>query len=330
VLDDATRDFGKSEIALTRRFLQSAEGVLLGQVQRGHQQPLCALDELAVFEGLLRFADLGLERFELRVAAMRKRDRGLELARVDRFGQVRADAARDRALDKAGIVDAGDDDYGSSQTGVREVSGCSEAVEVGHLDVEQVQVGESLLGGRDRLFAVVDRADRLVAERAQPFGEPERDHRVILGDEDSHLTWRGKTTSARVPPRGIAASSKRPRSPWKANGGGQAKQRMASSAIRELVAHAARIQLASLTAASKFFVGWAQVSDRYAQAISNELLDGLHGQTGSSELVGRLATVSSRHLHEITTLPNHAVDHFNAELAKTPKSRKRTRAPTSA
>jgi hypothetical protein len=121
---------------------------------------------------------------------------------------------------------------------------------------------------------------------------------------------------------------KKPQSTAKANGGGKAKQRMASSAIRELVTHAARIQLASLTAASKFFVGWAQASDRYAQAISNELLDGLHGQTGSSELVGRLATVSSRHLHEITTLPNHAVDHFNAELAKTPKSRKRTRAPS--
>jgi hypothetical protein len=105
----------------------------------------------------------------------------------------------------------------------------------------------------------------------------------------------------------------------------QAAQAPRSDAVRELVTHGARIQLASITAASKFFAGWAQSADRYAQAISNELLGRLHGESASSELVGRLATLSNQHLREVTALPNAAVSHFNKELAKTPTPHKRTR-----
>src|SRR5262249_22230299 len=93
--------------------------------------------------------------------------------------------------------------------------------------------------------------------------------------------------------------------------------------VRDLVAHAARIQLASLTAASKFLAGWAQAADRYAQAISDELLGRIRGETASGELLGRLASASSQHLREVTTPPNDAVNHFNKELTK--KTRKRTR-----
>jgi len=86
VLDDALRDFGESEIALARGLLQSAEGVLLGELKRRHQQSSGALDELAVLERLLCFADFGLERLELRVSEVREPDRGLEFAGVDRLG----------------------------------------------------------------------------------------------------------------------------------------------------------------------------------------------------------------------------------------------------
>lgn len=111
----------------------------------------------------------------------------------------------------------------------------------------------------------------------------------------------------------------------KPTAGTQDAQPTDRDAVRELIAHGARIQLASITAASKFFAGWAQSADRYAQAISNELLGRLHGETASSELVGRLATLSNQHLRDVTALPNAAVSHFNKELAKTPTPRKRTR-----
>jgi hypothetical protein len=96
-----------------------------------------------------------------------------------------------------------------------------------------------------------------------------------------------------------------------------------SDAVRELALHATRVQLATLTAVSKFFVGWAQSVDRYAQAASDELLSRAHGEIASRELVGRLATVSSKHLREVTALPTEAVNHFNSELTKAARQRTR-------
>jgi hypothetical protein len=102
-----------------------------------------------------------------------------------------------------------------------------------------------------------------------------------------------------------------------------------SEALRELFLHATRVQLATVTSISKFVVGWAQSADRYAEAVSNELLSRAHGETESHELVGRLATVSSAHLREVTALPTEVVSHFNSELARReevePRKRKAAR-----
>jgi hypothetical protein len=113
----------------------------------------------------------------------------------------------------------------------------------------------------------------------------------------------------------------------RANGGEQAKQQTHTDAVRELVVHTARIQLASLTAASRFVAGWAQAADRYAQAVSDELLGRVKGETASSELLAGLAAASSQHLREVTALPNDAVNHFNNELTKKPKRRNRMPKP---
>jgi hypothetical protein len=94
-------------------------------------------------------------------------------------------------------------------------------------------------------------------------------------------------------------------------------------AVRELLVHATRVQLATLTSVSKFFVGLTQAVDHYAQAVSDELLSRAHGETAPHELLGRLATVSSRHLREVTALPTDVVKHFNSELAKQTKPRQR-------
>ena len=93
-----------------------------------------------------------------------------------------------------------------------------------------------------------------------------------------------------------------------------------SDAVRELFVHATRVQLATLTSASKFFLGLTQAADRYAQAVSDELLRRAHGETAPHELLGRLATVSSKHLREVTALPTDVVSHFNSQLTKETKS----------
>jgi hypothetical protein len=89
-----------------------------------------------------------------------------------------------------------------------------------------------------------------------------------------------------------------------------------SEAVRELFVHATCIQLATLTSLSRFVAGWAQSTDRYAHAVSDELLGRARGETASRELLDRLATVSSAHLREVTALPTDVVSHFNSQLAK--------------
>ena len=105
--------------------------------------------------------------------------------------------------------------------------------------------------------------------------------------------------------------------------GGSTSNGKHSDAVRELLVHATRVQLATLTSVSKFFVGLTQAVDHYTQAVSDELLRRAHGETAPHELLGRLATVSSRHLGEVTALPTDVVKHFNSELTKQTKPRQR-------
>jgi hypothetical protein len=98
-----------------------------------------------------------------------------------------------------------------------------------------------------------------------------------------------------------------------------------SEAVRELFVYSTRVQLATLTSLSKLVVGWAQAADRYAQAISDELLGRARGETAPHELIGRLAVVSSRHLREVSGLPTDAVNHFNNELANGTRQRRKSR-----
>jgi hypothetical protein len=103
------------------------------------------------------------------------------------------------------------------------------------------------------------------------------------------------------------------------------EDRKHSEPLRELFLHAIRVELATVTSISKFVVGWAQSADRYAQAVSNELLSRAQGDTESLELVGRLATVSSAHLRDVTALPTEVVSHFNSELARPEEAEPRKR-----
>jgi hypothetical protein len=105
--------------------------------------------------------------------------------------------------------------------------------------------------------------------------------------------------------------------------GGSSSNGGHSDAVRELFVYATRVQLATVTSLSKFVADWAQAADRYAKAISDEVLGRAPGETTSRELVGRLAVLSRRHLRELTDLPTDAVGHFNSELARRPQQQQR-------
>jgi hypothetical protein len=91
-----------------------------------------------------------------------------------------------------------------------------------------------------------------------------------------------------------------------------------TTALRTVVRRGARIQIAACSAAANTFTQWARSTDRLAQAMGDELLRRVDGETGSAELAARVVTASGTHLRELTELPRLAADHFDTRLARVP------------
>jgi hypothetical protein len=99
-----------------------------------------------------------------------------------------------------------------------------------------------------------------------------------------------------------------------------------SNDVRDIMIEAARLQLAGLSSITKFWSGWADAADKYAQALGDELTKIDEGSTKSKEIVGRLADLSREYLRNISKLPGAAVEQFNNETNKLAKSKgQRTR-----
>lgn len=97
--------------------------------------------------------------------------------------------------------------------------------------------------------------------------------------------------------------------------------------VRDVLIEAARTQLAAVTAATRFWAGWAEVADKYAQGISDELAR-IDAEGEAGDLVGRLSDLTREYLRDLSELPSVSVERFNSELEKigAPKPGKRTRA----
>lgn len=89
-------------------------------------------------------------------------------------------------------------------------------------------------------------------------------------------------------------------------------------AFSELVRRGARIQIAACTTAAKTVTQWAQSADRLTQAVGDELLRRMNGETDSAELAAGVTAASSTHLRELSALPRAAADHFDTRLARVP------------
>jgi hypothetical protein len=87
-------------------------------------------------------------------------------------------------------------------------------------------------------------------------------------------------------------------------------------ALAAVARHGARIQIAALTAAGKAIAGWTHAADRFAQAVGDELLRRVDGETDSGELIVRVASATNVHLRELAALPSAAADHFDTQLSR--------------
>lgn len=84
--------------------------------------------------------------------------------------------------------------------------------------------------------------------------------------------------------------------------------------VASVALHAARIQIAAVTTAGKVVGSWAHSADDYVQAMGDELLRRVEGETASPELVVALATATRSHLRDVSALPSVAAAHFSSQL----------------
>jgi hypothetical protein len=102
--------------------------------------------------------------------------------------------------------------------------------------------------------------------------------------------------------------------------------------VREVMIEAARTQLAAVTAGIKFWAGWVEAADRYAEAVGVELakLDG-QDKEDTGDVVGRLTDLTRGYFRDMTELPSVAVKHFNGQLETIgkPKPKPKAKGPRS-
>ena len=87
-------------------------------------------------------------------------------------------------------------------------------------------------------------------------------------------------------------------------------------ALAAVARHGVRIQIAALGATGKAIAEWAHAANRLAQAIGDELLRRVDGETDSRELIVGVASATNAHLRELTALPSAAASHFETRLAR--------------
>ena len=87
-------------------------------------------------------------------------------------------------------------------------------------------------------------------------------------------------------------------------------------ALAAVARQGARVQIAALSAAEQGFAAWAQAAGRLAQAVGDEVLRRVDGETDSRQLIVGVAAAAPVHLHDLAALPSAAANHFDARLAR--------------
>jgi hypothetical protein len=89
-----------------------------------------------------------------------------------------------------------------------------------------------------------------------------------------------------------------------------------SPEIQKLLIETARVQLAAVGAAVKFWASWAQSADNYTQALSGELAKISEKNIKPSEIISRTADLTREYVRNLIELPSVAVHRFNSEIER--------------
>ena len=183
VLDDAVRDLAHRLAEVHGGLLDPAERLRLGQPEPGLQQALGAVDGLARLQALGQVRHLGLDRGDLGEAGPRDLDRRDQVGLAERLDDVRHGAREPRPVDQLALAERREHDHRRDPVG-GDLLGRTDAVELGHLDVHDHQVGSQARRQLYRGLAVARLPDDVVALLGQHLDQVEADQRLVLGHDD--------------------------------------------------------------------------------------------------------------------------------------------------
>ena len=167
-----------------RLLLEEPPRVRLGEAVVVHEPAFGAVDELAGVEALLELVDVSVEQCHLREAAERDLDRRDQVTLLERLDEVCESSGVAGLLDQLPLRERGEDQHrGHPLAG--HVTGGREAVEPGHLDVEDHEVGLLLADELDRLVTAPGLAHDVVTLLDEQLLEIEPDDRFVLRDDDA-------------------------------------------------------------------------------------------------------------------------------------------------
>lgn len=89
-----------------------------------------------------------------------------------------------------------------------------------------------------------------------------------------------------------------------------------SQEVQKLFIETARVQLAAVSAAVKFWASWAESAEKYTQALSGELARLSEKEIKTSEIIARTADLTREYVRNLTELPNAALHRFSSEIEK--------------
>jgi hypothetical protein len=95
--------------------------------------------------------------------------------------------------------------------------------------------------------------------------------------------------------------------------------------LSALARDAARIQIAACATVATTVAQWVQTTDRFAQAVADELLRRVDGENDDTALVARVTEAGGKHIRELTALPRAAADQFDMHLARVSTNGKENR-----
>ena len=170
--------------AIHTQSAHSLECLGLTQAMYLHEDALGPFDQLASFQGILKFHDLALETLHLLETCQCELDHRHDLAFPEGFDEITRYPSTPCTLDQLALAIGGQQHYRRQSLAMENFCRI-DAIDFWHFDIQDDEVRLQLASKLDGCASISRFPDHIIAERGQKFAEIEPDDRLVVRDENS-------------------------------------------------------------------------------------------------------------------------------------------------